>query len=97
MRSNKIQNNFFFEISHNSLNFVVTVYDLIFLYLMKHTFHSIPDKGISEGGKQKSLMNSLSPSATSGSAEVSVFVEPEVVFSSCALMFVSGRTHCNQT
>lgn len=96
MRSNKIQNNFFFEISHNSLNFVVTVYDLIFLYLMKHTFHSIPDKGISEGGKQKSLMNSLSPSATSGSAEVSVFVEPEVVFSSCALMFVSGRTHCNQ-
>lgn len=74
----------------------MTIYDLIFLYPRKHTFHSIPDKGISEGGKQKSLMNSLSPSATSGSAEVSVFVEPEVVFSSCALMFVSGRTHCNQ-
>lgn len=74
----------------------MTVYDLIFLYPRKRTFHSIPDKGISEGGKQKSLMNSLSPSATSGSAEVSVSFEPEAVFSSCALMFVSGRTHCNQ-
>lgn len=74
----------------------MTIYDLIFLYPKKHTFHSIPDKGISEGGKQKSLMNSLSPSATSGSAEVSVSFEPEAVFSSCALMFVSGRTYCNQ-
>lgn len=89
MRSDKIQNNFFFENLQSQCSLFCC--DCLWLDIF------IPDKGISEGGKQKSLMNSLSPSATSGSAEVSVSFEPEAVFSSCALMFVSGRTHCNQT